>query len=172
MAYNDREWALRAGGTPGLCPRQLPGNMLLARGCLSKGPKILLAPGCPPDQTGSSSGQRGGCSSDPPRPSQPPTPGFPWEPASSATAAKNWTKVRTGKGLSAQEKLHFHSLMLTDLWLGYWNCSLNSIWTGLFWFSYDSLKMGVMSGRFKNWVGTSYHTEIDARHEDLQLTET
>ena len=34
------------------------------------------------------------------------------------------------------------------------------------------LKMGVMGGRFKNWVGTSYLTKIDARHEDLQLSET
>ena len=34
------------------------------------------------------------------------------------------------------------------------------------------LKMGVMGGRFKNWVGTSYLTKIDARHEDLQLSDT
>ena len=34
------------------------------------------------------------------------------------------------------------------------------------------VEMGVMGGRFKNWVGTSYLTKIDARHEDLQLSET
>ena len=34
------------------------------------------------------------------------------------------------------------------------------------------LKMGVMGGRFKKWVGTSYLTKIDVRHEDLQLSDT
>ena len=34
------------------------------------------------------------------------------------------------------------------------------------------LKMGVMGGRFKNWVGTSYLTKIDARQKDLQLSDT
>ena len=32
--------------------------------------------------------------------------------------------------------------------------------------------MGVMGGRFQNLVGTSYLTNIDARQEDLQLSDT
>ena len=34
------------------------------------------------------------------------------------------------------------------------------------------LTMGVMGGRFQNWVGTSYLTEIDARQKDLPLSDT
>ena len=41
-----------------------------------------------------------------------------------------------------------------------------------FFGSLKPLKMGVMGGRFQKWVGTSYLTKIDARHEDLQLSDT
>ena len=46
------------------------------------------------------------------------------------------------------------------------------IWLGGGQICPHPLKMGVMGGRFKNWVGTSYLTKIDARHEDLQLSDT
>ena len=39
-----------------------------------------------------------------------------------------------------------------------------------FFGSLKPLKMGVMGGRFQKWVGTSYLTKIDARHEDLLLS--
>ena len=34
------------------------------------------------------------------------------------------------------------------------------------------LKMGITGGRFKNWVETSYLVNIDARHKDLQLSDS
>ena len=59
---------------------------------------------------------------------------------------------------------------------------INPIWTSLFWFFKDSggggqicphpIYMGVVGGRFQNWVGTSYLTEIDARQKDLWLSDT
>ena len=34
------------------------------------------------------------------------------------------------------------------------------------------IKCPIMGGRFQNWVGTSYLTEIDARQKDLPLSDT
>ena len=34
------------------------------------------------------------------------------------------------------------------------------------------IKCPIMGGRFQNWVGISYLTEIDARQKDLQLSDT
>ena len=56
-------------------------------------------------------------------------------------------------------------------------CVINPIRPGDFWYLKDPgrqicphpLYMGVVGGRFQNWVGTSYLTEIDARQKDLWL---
>ena len=49
---------------------------------------------------------------------------------------------------------------------------LNSIYPGGGQICPPPKKCPIMGGRFQNWVGTSYLTEIDARQKDLPLSDT
>ena len=81
--------------------------------------------------------------------------------------------------VSDKDKLQIHYYM--RMWVTWvLHEYVNPIRPGDFWYLKDPggeicphpIYMGVVGGRFQNWVGTSYLTEIDARQKDLWLSDT
>ena len=126
---------------PAFVPGNYPAICCLPVAAFLKGQKYCSPPAALPTKPDRHQGREGGVPQTPPDPPSHPPPAF--HESRPAAPQRPKTELKLGRGKVCLHKrnyifIHWRSLTC-DL---YWNCSLNPIWTDLFWFSYDPLKMG------------------------------